>query len=77
MTVPGTPARHDPARHGLLHHAPVPHYFMRKVNDWEKVLVDEGIDLIKIYLSVSQETQDLRFKLRSTRRPAILEILGQ
>ncbi len=42
------------------------HYFMRKVNDWEKVLADEGIDLIKIYLSVSQETQDLRFKLRST-----------
>ena len=42
------------------------HYFMHKVNDWEKGLADEGIDLIKIYLSVSQETQDLRFKLRST-----------
>ena len=42
------------------------HYFMHKVNEWEKSLVDEGIDLIKIYLSVSQETQDLRFKLRST-----------
>ena len=42
------------------------HYFMNKVNDWEKSLVDEGIDLIKIYLSVSQEAQDLRFKLRIT-----------
>lgn len=42
------------------------HYFMHKVNDWEKGLVDEGIDLIKIYLSVSQEAQDLRFKLRSS-----------
>ena len=42
------------------------HYFMNRVNDWEKTLVDEGIDLIKIYLSVSQEAQDLRFKLRIT-----------
>jgi polyphosphate kinase 2 (PPK2 family) len=42
------------------------HYFMNRVNEWENVLVDEGIDLIKIYLSVSQEAQDLRFRLRST-----------
>ena len=42
------------------------HYFMGRVNDWEKTLVDEGITLIKIYLSVSQEAQDLRFRLRST-----------
>ena len=42
------------------------HYFMGRVNDWEKMLVDEGITLIKIYLSVSQEAQDLRFRLRST-----------
>ena len=42
------------------------HYFMHRVNDWEKSLADEGINLIKIYLSVSQEAQDLRFKLRST-----------
>ena len=41
-------------------------YFMNRVNDWERVLVDEGIDLLKIYLSVSQEAQDLRFKLRIT-----------
>ncbi len=40
-------------------------YFMNRVNDWEKGLADEGIDLIKIYLSVSQEAQDIRFKLRS------------
>ena len=42
------------------------HYFMSRVNDWEKRLVDDGIVLIKIYLSVSQETQDFRFQLRST-----------
>ena len=40
------------------------HYFMNRVNDWEKGVVDEGVDLIKIYLSVSRESQDLRFKLR-------------
>ena len=40
------------------------HYFMNRVNDWEKGLTDEGVDLVKIYLSVSQEAQDLRFKLR-------------
>ncbi len=39
-------------------------YFMNRVNEWEQSLVDEGISLIKIYLSVSQESQDLRFKLR-------------
>ena len=42
------------------------HYFMHRVNEWEESLVDEGIDLIKIYLSVSQEAQDLRFRLRIT-----------
>ena len=39
-------------------------YFMNRVNDWEKELVDEGITIVKIYLSVSRESQDLRFKLR-------------
>ena len=42
------------------------HYFMNRVNEWERSLVDEGVTLIKIYLSVSQEAQDLRFKLRIT-----------
>ena len=41
-------------------------YFMSRVNEWEEQLVDEGVTLIKIYLSVSQEAQDLRFKLRIT-----------
>ena len=41
-------------------------YFMSRVNEWEKGLVDQGITLIKIYLSVSQEAQDFRFRLRST-----------
>ena len=40
-------------------------YFMNRVNDWEQSLVDEGITLIKIYLSVSQGAQGLRFRLRS------------
>lgn len=39
-------------------------YFMSRVNEWERALVDEGVILVKIYLSVSQEAQDLRFKLR-------------
>ena len=42
------------------------HYFMNRVNEWERSLADEGVTLIKIYLSVSQEAQDLRFKLRVT-----------
>ena len=39
-------------------------YFMNRVNDWEEELVDEGIDLLKIYLSVSRESQEMRFRLR-------------
>ena len=39
-------------------------YFMNRVNDWERSIVDEGVSLLKVYLSVSQEAQDLRFKLR-------------
>ena len=39
-------------------------YFMNRVNDWERSVIDEGVALLKIYLSVSQEAQDLRFRLR-------------
>ena len=39
---------------------------MKKVNKWEKKLIDEGIILIKIYLSLSKENQELRFHLRET-----------
>ncbi len=39
-------------------------YFMTHVNDWERRLVDEGVSLLKIYLSVSREAQDLRFRIR-------------
>ena len=39
-------------------------YFMNRVNDWEREAVDDGVDLIKIYLSVSREAQDMRFRLR-------------
>ena len=41
-------------------------YFMKKVNKWEKRLIDEGIILIKFYLSISKENQQLRFHLRET-----------
>ena len=40
------------------------HYFMNRVNDWERNLMDEGVSIIKIYLSVSRESQTLRFRLR-------------
>ena len=39
-------------------------YFMNRVNDWERSIVDEGVHLLKIYLSVSRGAQDMRFKLR-------------
>jgi polyphosphate kinase 2 len=40
------------------------HYFMRKIVDWEEKLIDDGLILIKFYLSVSKENQSLRFKIR-------------
>lgn len=39
-------------------------YFMTHVNDWERRLADEDVALLKIYLSVSKEAQDLRFRIR-------------
>ena len=39
-------------------------YFMNRVNDWERSIVNEGVHLLKIYLSVSREAQDMRFRLR-------------
>ena len=42
------------------------HYFMSNVNAWEERIVDEGVRLIKVYLSVSREAQDLRFLLRQS-----------
>lgn len=39
-------------------------YFMKKVNNWEKKLIDRGLVLIKIYLSISKENQKLRFQFR-------------
>ena len=39
-------------------------YFMTHVNDWERRIVDEGVSLLKVYLSVSKEAQDLRFRIR-------------
>ena len=39
-------------------------YFMNKVNNWETQHVENGLLLIKFYLSVSKENQAQRFKFR-------------
>ncbi|MBC2607668.1 polyphosphate kinase [Pelagicoccus albus] len=39
-------------------------YFMSKVLDWEEKHIDEGLILIKLYLSVDKETQSVRFQER-------------
>ena len=39
-------------------------YFMKKVIPWEEKLIDDGIIIIKFYLSISKENQTLRFHLR-------------
>ena len=39
-------------------------YFMKKFNRWEKKIMADGVILIKIYLSITKENQELRFHLR-------------
>ena len=39
-------------------------YFMKKVNKWEEKKINDGLILIKFYLSISKENQKLRFHLR-------------
>ena len=39
-------------------------YFMKNVNNWEKKHIDDGLLLIKFYLSVSKENQQQRFAFR-------------
>ncbi len=39
-------------------------YFMRKVLDWEEAQIRSGLILVKVYLSVSKDTQLFRFKER-------------
>ena len=41
-------------------------YFMSKINKWEKKVIKDGLILIKIYLSISKENQEIRFHLRET-----------
>ncbi|GIR56597.1 MAG: hypothetical protein CM15mP64_0090 [Candidatus Neomarinimicrobiota bacterium] len=41
-------------------------YFMRKINSWEEEQINNGLILIKFYLSVSKENQELRFHMRET-----------
>ena len=38
--------------------------FMSKVNKWEENHINNGLILIKIYLSISKENQEIRFHLR-------------
>jgi len=42
------------------------YYFINKVNDREKRLINDGLIIFKFYLSVSQETQKYRFFLRQS-----------
>ena len=41
-------------------------YFMKKINKWENKIIEDGLILIKIYLSITKENQELRFHLRET-----------
>ena len=41
-------------------------YFMKNVNNWEKKHIDDGLLLIKFYLSVSKENQKQRFAFRQS-----------
>jgi len=41
-------------------------YFIDNVNKWEKDHIDKGVIIIKLYLSLSKENQQLRFRLRET-----------
>ena len=38
--------------------------FMNKVNQWENAHIEGGLILIKLYLSVNKENQEIRFHLR-------------
>jgi polyphosphate kinase 2 len=38
------------------------HRFMNQVNDFEKMIIDSGIRLVKIYMSISKREQAQRFK---------------
>ena len=40
-------------------------YFMKNVNKWEYSHIENGLILIKFYLSLSKENQELRFHLRN------------
>ena len=39
-------------------------YFMKKVNAWESDLISNGLIIIKFYLSLSKESQEIRFHFR-------------
>ena len=39
-------------------------YFMKKVNSWESGLISNGLIIIKFYLSLSKENQEIRFHFR-------------
>jgi polyphosphate kinase 2 len=39
-------------------------YFMSNVNKWEANMISSGITLIKLYLSIDQNTQKKRFEIR-------------
>ena len=40
--------------------------FMKRVNNWEDSHIQNGLILIKFYLSISKKNQEIRFQLRET-----------
>ena len=43
-------------------------YFMDNVNNWEKKLINDGLVLIKFYLSINKPTQEMRFHIRENHK---------
>jgi len=39
-------------------------YFMSNINKWEDKIINDGVILIKFYLSITKKNQELRFHLR-------------
>ena len=39
-------------------------YFMNNVNQWEAKMINDGVTLIKLYLSIDKSTQKKRFEMR-------------
>ena len=50
-------------------------YFMRKINSWEEEQINNGLILIKFYLSVSKENQEIKIPYERDKFIKILEAI--